>query len=243
MAKHKIKAQLYANLLTENPNDFIARVVSEKPLNIKNIAESAIERGGANVSVSAMEHNVSLWLKEMAYLLCDGFSINTGWFTVAPKIKGTFNSIAEGFDENKHAINFDMRQGQLLKKELKNAEIEITGYADVGAVITQVKDVKSESINDIITPNHSLRISGSKIKIAGENENNGVFFINDQTGERIKVEPSEIATNNPSELLVIVPNLAEGMYKLEIVTQYINGGNHLLREPRNVIYERVLTIA
>ena len=62
---HKIKAQLYDNVLTENPNDFIARVVSEKSLNIKDICLAATTRGGSDVSAAAMEHAVNLWLKEI----------------------------------------------------------------------------------------------------------------------------------------------------------------------------------
>ena len=38
---HKIKAGLYDNALTENPNDFIARVLSERSLSVKDICESA----------------------------------------------------------------------------------------------------------------------------------------------------------------------------------------------------------
>ena len=35
---HKIKAYLYDNVLTkDNPNDFIARTVSERSLNVKQI--------------------------------------------------------------------------------------------------------------------------------------------------------------------------------------------------------------
>lgn len=34
---HKIKALLYENFLTENPNDYIARVSSERTLNVKDI--------------------------------------------------------------------------------------------------------------------------------------------------------------------------------------------------------------
>lgn len=31
---HKIKANLYPNLLTEDPNDFSAKVISERSLNV-----------------------------------------------------------------------------------------------------------------------------------------------------------------------------------------------------------------
>jgi len=68
---HTIKAQLYDNALTENPNDFIAKAVSEKSLGVADICQSAVKRGGADISAAAMEHAVNLWLKEMAYRLCD----------------------------------------------------------------------------------------------------------------------------------------------------------------------------
>ena len=81
---HKIKAYLYENLLTkDNPNDYIARTVSERSLSVKQICEAAVNRGGADVSAPAMEHATELFLKEMAYQLCDGYSINTGYFTAS----------------------------------------------------------------------------------------------------------------------------------------------------------------
>jgi hypothetical protein len=48
---HRIKAWLFLNALTtENPNDFTARVSSEKSLNVRRVCEAAVERGGADVS-------------------------------------------------------------------------------------------------------------------------------------------------------------------------------------------------
>jgi len=75
----KIKANLYPNLLTEDPNDYVARVISERILNVKEICNVAVTRGGgAQTTVEAMEHNVNLFLKEIAYQLSDGYSVNTG---------------------------------------------------------------------------------------------------------------------------------------------------------------------
>ena len=64
---HKLKVYLYENFLTDNPNDLTAKVFSERTLNVKEICRSAIGRGGAPSTVDAMEHNVTLFLKEMAY--------------------------------------------------------------------------------------------------------------------------------------------------------------------------------
>jgi hypothetical protein len=238
---HKIKAQLYDNVLTENPNDFIARVVSEKSLNIGDIARQAVERGGANISAEAMEHAVGLFLKEMAYCLCDGFSVSAGWFTAQTTIKGVFNSAGENFDHAKHSVLFDFQQGALLRKELANVEVDILGVADASLVITQVLDVKTGSVNDVLTPNRNLKISGSKIKIAGEDEANGIYFINTETNERVKVDASDIVTNNPSELIIVTPALAAGTYKVEVTSQFSTGGN-LLKEAKTAIFERILTV-
>jgi hypothetical protein len=58
---HKIEAYLYENLLTkDNPNDY-TRTVSERSLSVKQICESAVNRGGADISASAMEHATELF--------------------------------------------------------------------------------------------------------------------------------------------------------------------------------------
>ena len=242
---HKIKAQLYDNVLTENPNDFIARVVSEKSLSIKDICLAATTRGGSDVSAAAMEHAVNLWLKEMAYSLCDGFSVNAGWFTAGACIRGSFLSPTEKFNAERHSVSFEFNQGSLLRKELGSVDVNILGVAEASLFISQITDIKTGSVNDLLTPNRNLRISGSKIKIVGENEAVGVYFINQATNERTKVDASDFVNNNPSELIIVIPALAAGSYKLEIATQFSSGADpkQLLKKPRSTIFEKELAVA
>ncbi|MDR1761160.1 MAG: DUF4469 domain-containing protein [Bacteroidales bacterium] len=237
---HKVRAYLYDNSLTEDPNDLTARVVSERSLGIKPICETAVSRGGADVSIAAMEHSVSLFLKEMAYLLCDGYSVNTGYFTATPLIKGVFNSPTENFNPDKHSILFQFNQGETLRAELSNIEVEILGVADTLLSIAQITDVKSGSVNDLLTPSRNLKISGHKLKIAGDNEVNGVYFVNQSTQARTKVDALDIVTNNPSELIIVIPELPAGSYKLEAVTQY--AVSSLLKEPRTAVFNKILTV-
>jgi hypothetical protein len=237
---HKIKAYLYDNALTDNLNDFIARVSSERSLNVKDICESAATRGGADVSAAAMEHAVNLWLQEMGYRLCDGFSINTGWFLASAHIKGVFNSSDETFNPEKHTVLFEFQQGLQLRKELQSVQIEIMGMADSSVGITQVTDIKTGSINGTITPGRNLRINGQKLKIVGNNESNGVYFVNQDTQERTKVDASDIVINNPAEIMIIIPELITGMYKMEVTTQFTN--SVLLKEPRTAVFDKTLTV-
>ena len=245
MAKtlHKIKAYLYDNLLTDNPNDFSARVSSERSLSIGDICKSAATRGGADISEAAMKHAVELFLKEMGYQLCDGFSVNTGWFTASSSIRGVFDSSVEKFNPEKHSILFQFNQGELLRKELSTVKVNILGVAESGALIAQVTDVKSGTVNDLLTPNRNLKISGSKLKVAGEAPHEtGVYFVDQATQVRTKVDESDIVTNNPGEVIVVIPALAAGSYQVEIVTQY-SGSAKLLKEPRVIRLDKPLTVA
>jgi hypothetical protein len=237
---HRIKAQLYDNVLTPDANDYTARVQSERSLSIKDVCRAAFTRGGSDISESAMEHAVDLFLREMGYSLSDGFSINTGWFTASVSIKGVFNSPVERFDPAKHTVMFDFKQGSLIRREPGNVTVEVTGVAVTGGYIAQVVDVKTGSINDLLTPGRNLRISGSRIKIDGANPENGLFFINHDTQARTAVDPTDLAVNNPSELIILIPALPAGAYTIEIVTQYSSGKN--LKQSRTTSFDRILTV-
>lgn len=239
---HKIKAYLYDNYLTkDNPNDFIARTVSERSLNVRQICEAAVNRGGADVSAAAMEHATGLFLKEMAYQLCDGYSINTGYFTAGTQIRGVFNSPAETFNSEKHSILFQFNQGEKLRAEISNIEISILGVADSSSAILQVTDVKSGTVNDILTPGRNLKISGSKIKVAGDSTANGIYFVNTATNDRNAVDISDWVVNNPSEIIVVVPDLPTGTYQLEVITQFTSN-SVFLKEPRTAVFDKILNV-
>ena len=238
---HKIKAYPYDNLLTkDNPNDFIARTVSERSLNVKQICEAAVSRGGADVTSAAMEHATALFLKEMAYQLCDGYSVNTGYFTAGTQIRGVFDGPTETFNSQKHNILFQFNQGEKLRAEIPNIEINILGVADASSIILQVKDVKSGTVNDLLTPGRNLKIAGNKIKVAGDNPANGIYFVNTATEARIQVETNDVVVNNPSEIIVMIPALTAGTYTLEVVTQFAS--STILKEPRTATFDKILTV-
>ena len=240
---HRIKAYLYNNVLTsDNPNDFIARVASERSLNVQDVCNAATTRGGADISAPAMEHAVNLWLKEMAYQLCDGYSINTGYFMASTHIKGVFDSPTEHFNPEKHHILFEFQQGVNLRNELHSVTVELLGVAESSLRILQVTDLKSGSVNDLLTPNRNLRISGTRLKIVGDLPGVGILFRSVSTPSlTYLILPEDIVINNPVELMVVIPELTAGGYQLEVTTQYSSGGRPL-KEPKTVVFDKILTV-
>jgi hypothetical protein len=70
-----------------------------------------------------------------------------------------------------------------------------------------------------------------------------VYFVNQDTGERTPVDPTDMVTNNPSELVIVIPELTAGTYRLEVVTQFSGSGGKMLNEPRTAAFDRILTVA
>ena len=239
--RHTIKAYLYDNLLTPDPNDFTARVSSERSLSVADICHSAATRGGADVSDAAMSHAVELFLKEMAYRLCDGFAVNTGYFTAMPVVRGVFLNPNETFDPQRHTLQFQFTQGELMRHEIEDVEVKIMGVAETGLYIGQVEDMKSRTVNEVLTPGFNLRVTGTKLRVVGDKPGVGIFFRETATNTATKVDEGDIVINNPSELMIIIPALPAGTYQLEVTTQY-STGNKLLKEVRSAVFDRPLTV-
>ena len=239
--RHTIKAYLYDNLLTPDPNDFTARVSSERSLSVADICHSAATRGGADVSDAAMSHAVELFLKEMAYRLCDGFAVNTGYFTAVPVVRGVFLNPNETFDPQRHTLQFQFTQGELMRREIEDVEVKIMGVAETGLYIGQVEDMKSRTVNEVLTPGFNLRVTGTKLRVVGDKPGVGIFFRETATNTATKVDEGDIVINNPSELMIIIPALPAGTYQLEVTTQY-SMGKQWLKEPRTSVFEKTLTV-
>ena len=239
--RHTIKAYLYDNLLTPDPNDFTARVSSERSLSVADICHSAATRGGADVSDAAMSHAVELFLKEMAYRLCDGFAVNTGYFTAMPVVRGVFLNPNETFDPQRHTLQFQFTQGELMRREIEDVEVKIMGVAEPGLYIGQVEDMKSRTVNEVLTPGFNLRVTGTKLRVVGDKPGVGIFFRETATNTATKVDEGDIVVNNPSELMIIIPALPAGTYQLEVTTQY-SMGKQWLKEPRTSVFEKTLTV-
>jgi hypothetical protein len=97
-------------------------------------------------------------------------------------------------------------------------------------------------VNDLLTPGRNAKISGGKLKVEGEDAANGVYFVNKADGTRVKVDSADIVENQNAHLLIIVPALSAGSYRLEITTQYAGSGT-ALKAPRSTAFDHLLTVS
>ncbi|MDR0613174.1 MAG: hypothetical protein LBG45_06830 [Dysgonamonadaceae bacterium] len=74
---------MYKNTLSDNQNDYIAKVESQRSPDISQICESAATRGRTDITAKSMEHAVELFLEELEFPICSGFSANFKIFIVS----------------------------------------------------------------------------------------------------------------------------------------------------------------
>ena len=232
----KIKGFLYKNPLTDDPNDYIARVESQRPLDIAQVCESAVARGGSDLPAKTIEHAVDLFFEEMEFQLCSGLTVNAKTFSVAPHIRGVFNSPFEPFDPAKHHLLCEFQQGYRLRQKLTATEVVIEGVRENIFYVDKIKDLSTGKTDGTVTRRKVTELRGHNIKVVGNDPTIGVWLRNVATGSNYQCPLDIIAVNEPSRLLLQLPDLSyDAPHELSIVTQYASSGTKFLEHPRTAI--------
>lgn len=104
---------------------------------------------------------------------------------------------------------------------------------DESGFINEYFDIDENAVNCLHIAGNQFRITGSKIKVAGDNPEVGVFFVPlDDKSKAVKV--TRIAVNSPSKIIGITPYTENRPSRLEIRTQYASS-KKLFKKPRVII--------
>jgi hypothetical protein len=228
-ALNTINVKLYENRLNRGEGRFIARVQTDKTLSIEEIAVSAVERGGATMNVQTLIEAYNTMTKEMMYQVLNGFAVRNDFFRYHVHVRGTYDSPHDPVEPAKCSFSFTPLQ--TMRQLLSKITVRIEGIASVEAYIVHVEDSTAGDIDSVLTPGGVLTIHGQKIKVEGDPDICGVEFV-DETGSATKVT-ARLIENLPAKLIVPIPALATGVYRVRITTQFSHG-SVLLKEPRSV---------
>ena len=239
---HRVRVKLYPNYLPKIDGAYIARTDNEAALTIEQVCAARKNRGGFTGSYDDLVAHVKQFFDEVAYQLCDGFAVNTGYFSIHPNVGGTFDKVTEGHLDHKHPINFRFRTCAPLRTLAEHIVVEVEGLADVNGYIDEFIDINTEAVNETLSPGGMFAISGHKLKVTGDNAGVGVYFIPEANPEgRVKVS-GHLAENTSVKLIgVIPPELTAGAWQVEVVTQF-SGGSNPLKEPRTISFGSPLTV-
>ncbi|GHV81404.1 hypothetical protein AGMMS49944_31950 [Spirochaetia bacterium] len=227
------------NDLTENPDNFRAQVTNVTSYTQEEIV-NRIMNIGAGLTRSDVVSVLEAEKQVMAGIIAEGSAINTELFNAFPSIHGVFTSPADPVDGVTRKVKCNLHAGTALRDAVKQVRTRHITAAAKGPVITTVTDVKTGSMNNLLTPGRDVRIAGVKLRIAGEEAFIGLFFV-PPGGEPIKVDPSDIVVNNHAELIACIPPLPAGTYQVRIITQY-SGSGRFLKTAHTETFNKLLTV-
>jgi hypothetical protein len=231
---HPVRVKLYPNHLTEE-GKYVARTDAYRSLGIHDICGNLRERGSFSGNPDDAVNNITQFCEECGFLICDGFSLNLGHYSISPHVGGTWDSPDEAHDRVKHPVGFTFRTLKPLKELASRIELVVEEIVTTPAFITDVTDVKTGEVNAALTPDGMVVIEGTRIKLEGPAA--CILIIGTRTsGQAVTVSiEAKYAENSASKIIAKIPAaLQAGTYHLMITTQYA-GGSDLLKEPRRIV--------
>lgn len=236
--RHILNADLYENLLTEKQGDYTAKPRITGTARNSDVADAIVSER-TEYRKETIEHILRLADQKKIEILASGKSLIDGMGQYILAISGCFGGESPKFDREKHKVNVTYTVGKTLADALDEVDFNVQ-KASTGPVINHITDVRTQTVDQQLTPGKAAIISGVRLLIKGDSPNNGVFFTRDAAGATpVKVEFFSRATT--SELIVEIPELPEGDYRVSVTTQ-AGAGYKTVKEPRTYTFPILLTV-
>lgn len=235
-----LNAWIRKNQLTEDPNDYMASVIVAGSAGVDTIVDELISEGMEIKRETAIDI-ISRFNRKAADFAVSGYNVNTGLVYMRPVVKGVF------YDKTWNAVTnpvyIAINQGLDLRNAVAETVVVILGEQKDPMEILSLTDSFTGKTDGTLTPGRNAELKGSYLKIAGDNADCGISFRDVNSGNTTKLNASDIVINEPSRLLIMVPQtLTAGEYELTVTTQF-TGGNTLLKNPRSVLYSLPVLIS
>lgn len=227
-----LKAWLKHNLLTEDPNDFCATVSGMGSKTLNDIVDEIMKDGTENKRETIVSL-VTRFQEKAMQLVLSGHNVNTGMVYMRPVIKGAIYD--RTWNPEVNSVYVAMNQGMQLREAIIDTKVELLGLSPDMMEFYSLTDMVTGVSDGTLTKGRNAELKGSYIKIAGDHPDCGIFLINTTSGEATKLPAESIVLNEPSRLMLFIPDtLAAGEYELKLTTQY--SGGTMLKAPRSATF-------
>jgi hypothetical protein len=235
---------LIDNTITLDPNDKIAKVKTRKTKGIDDIAARIVAerteyRRETIANILTLANAVKL------DYLAQGDAVNDGIVILEPAVTGTFVNSTD-FDDSRHTCVINTHVTNDVHAMLKQVKGVYSGLTveNGGASITSVTDSTTGLTNEVITPGKNVTIVGNKIRVIpeeGETVESCITYTNVSTNDVVTQEDAPVI-NDPSKIVMQLPALTAGFYRLTVKTLYSSSGSATLKAPRYIAFKEKLEV-
>jgi len=236
-----VMVELFDLSLTERRDDRFGRVVTTQSLTIDDLVKLAVANR-TDLNPTTLATSMEL-LKNVALTeLAKGASINFGLCHLSVGVSGVFIGDNARWDDNLHELTVRAVPTADVRNTIKAAKVNVRGMAATGSVINSFVDVASGEVNSRLTPGGGANITGTKIKIEGDDASVGIYLINMTNNEELKIPSTSILINDPSKISLVIPTMLKNNdYQLVIRTQHCGSGK-TLKEVRTASLDYILNV-
>lgn len=219
-----LKYCLRENLLTPAPDDYMAQAADVRSYTLDEIIDLMMEKG-STLTRADVAATLQVYGEVCSLLIKDGSAVNTPLMNTSMSISGVFDGANDSFDKKRHTVNLNITAGTLLRDAVTKVKCEKTEGVSTDPYITEVADIVSGKVNEVLTKGGVVQLTGSRLKFDAKDAAQGIFFV-PETGNPVRA--SVIAENKPARVMAIIPaDLAAGTYYIEVRSKHSGGGKPL----------------
>ena len=215
MSDHSIRITLHSLPFEGQERKYYGRLNNAGTLDIRKLAQR-MAQSRSDLRAETIANVMHMAMEEIADALAEGRCIDLDIGSLRPTISGTFSSPYQKFDPEQHSIGLKFIPSDDMSARLRKAKV-ITCADTSTTYIDSIYDVSSRTTNTVITSQHSVVITGSRLRIIGSDTAVGLYFVHSNGQEYGLAE--RFTVHKPGQLIFCAPEMPEGTCQVRIVTQ------------------------
>jgi hypothetical protein len=239
--KNTVSVRLYDSTFADRPNERFGRIMTTKSLREDDLINIAVNRR-TDLNAATLRAALNILTEIAIKEIVNGASVQFGPGFFSLDVKGAFTGDYPQWDPTVNNLRLKATARKKLLTAIRDIHVNIHGKASPGTVISMLTDVSSGEENKRLTPGGGVELTGKRIKIAGDDPENGIRLHNQASHVEYPVMKESILLNHPKKVSFIVPSqLPAGDYTLSLTTQYTTSTS-LLKEPHTYPFEYILVV-
>ena len=232
-----LQFSLSENLLTPDPNDYIAVPANVRVYHFEEVLQRINIRYTGLTPTQLLAASKELF-EEIGLIVENGDGVNTPIVNIYPGMAGVYNGATDNFDPKRHRCRANLTAGTQLNAAVKKIKTEKIVVPEALPYILEVKDILSGTVNEILTPGGVIQLRGCKLKLAPELPDDGIY-LTEENGSVTKLPV--LVENKPARLMAMIPaDLPQGIYTLEVKASATT--SKPLKTPKTGIYNKHLIV-
>ena len=212
-----IHYSLYKNEKIAGENRYLARVHPHGTLSRKDVIRRALQRG---TTFTESDLDGAWDLLEATGIDCvlDGWNVAMPCGTLQVNMRGTYEGYQDRYDRKRHSVSVQFRTSNHVRKQIKNnAQLKRIDPHDLRPLLVAFLDVNTGRYDQVLSPGRTGRIFGDRLKFDPHDRRQGVFIVG---ADRNVTPVEEVPENTPRSLILLIPPLPIGCYKLAVRASY-----------------------